>query len=243
MKLPSLSKLSCSAVLIGLLCACSAPPPPQPDLVGSDEEKEAAAKQKLIPDPSIQAQVQVSTRTTATGAKGVHRVESTSGGGVKWIMLNEVSVLAQKADNFANPFASPWIELYSKETETIDMVGYRIGVDPAAGFEGALQLPAGSFIEYDGYLAVFANTKDQGRPVLPLKLTVPGQLMLWDSKGNIVDHIQWQDGQMPVNGSLSRAPDGGPGFALVEDAKPMRRIKPMTYEDKQNFSAFGRRAK
>jgi hypothetical protein len=226
------------------MCACNAPPPPpQPDPVASDKEKEEAAKTAVVVDPSVHAQVQVATRTTATGYQGVHRVEATSRAGVKWVKINEVSVFATKADDFANPFASPWIELYSRESQTIDLVGYRLGIDPSTGFEGALPLPKGAFIEYEGYLAVFANKKDQGRPVLPLQLTSPGQLMLWDPEGNLVDHIQWLAHQMPVDGSITRVPDGGPGFAILSNSRPMRRIKPMTHEDKQNFSAFGRRAK
>jgi len=210
--------------------------------VPTAEEKKAAEQQLVVADPSIQAQVQIATRTSATSHEGVHRVEATSRDGVKWIKLNEVSVYAHEADDFANPFASPWIELYSREDQTIDLAGYRLGTNPSTGFEGALPLPTGSFIEYSGYLAIFANNKDQGRPVLPLQLTSPGQVMLWDPEGNLVDHIQWQAHQMPVNGSVSRVPDGGPGFATVRDARPMRRIKPWTHEDKQNFSAFGRRA-
>ena len=243
--------------LLSLLVGCNVQPQQIPDPVenGSTSaasnpapksgavEKEEDKKPTLVVDPNITAQVQVKRQTSFTGYEGVHRVKGTSGDGVKWVVINEVSVLAQKADSFANPFASPWIELYSREAQTFDLVGYRLSTDPSVGFEGALPLPAGSYIELEGYLSVFANNKDQGRPVLPLELTVPGQLLFWDPEGNLVDHIRWERDWMPPNGSLARVPDGGPGFGIAQDSRPMRRTRPFTHEERENFSAFGRRAK
>ena len=258
MSLPLLRKLLSCSVVLGLLISCG----PEPAAVPQPIEKDGASpgqkgasnnrgksapeddkKKNIKADPSIQAQVQVINRSAKTNAAGVHHVEGTSGSGVKWVMINEVSLWVTKADSFANPFASPWVELYSREAETFDLAGYRIGTDPSKGFEGALPLPANSFIEFEGYLAVFDNNKDQGRPVLNLGMTVPGEVQLWDPQGNLVDHIRWDARYMPENGSLSRVPDGAPGFNVLQDSIPMRRIRPYSHDEKVNFSAFGRRAK
>jgi hypothetical protein len=257
MTLPFLKKLFVSVALVGLLTACDTPQPDMPDPIENNSaaanapssqsnkstKNEDEEPEKIEADPSIQAQVQVIRSNSFPGEPGVHHVEATTEDGVKWVMLNEVSVYANKADSFANPFASPWIEIYSRENQTFDLVGFRIGTNPSTGFEGALALPENSFIEFEGYLAIFANSKDQGRPVLNLKLTAPGEVQLWDPEGNLVDHIRWTAYQMPQNGSLSRVPDGAPGFAIINNTRPMRRTKPFTHSEKENFSAFGRRAK
>jgi len=122
----------------------------------------------------------------------------------EFMASNEITVADQNGE------FDDWIELYNNGTQSIDLEGYTLSDDGAD--LGLYTFPAGTVIEADGYLIIWAdNDVDQDGLHAGFKLSAAGEtLFLVDDMGTIIDQTTYAEQVDDI--SYGRAPNGTGDF-------------------------------
>jgi hypothetical protein len=103
-----------------------------------------------------------------------------------------------------------WIELYNNAAEPLDLSGYFL-TDDASNLT-KWQIPAGTVIEAEGYLIIWADEDGEQEGLhANFKLSASGEdLILLNPDGNILDQVAF--GEQVVDMGYARKPNGTGGF-------------------------------
>jgi hypothetical protein len=105
-----------------------------------------------------------------------------------------------------------WIELYNNSSEPFDLSGYFL-TDDASNLT-KWQIPAGTVIEAEGYLIIWADEDGEQEGLhANFKLSASGEdLILLNPDGNILDQVVF--GEQVVDMGYARKPNGTGGFVV-----------------------------
>lgn len=118
------------------------------------------------------------------------------------IVINEVAAAGDPED---------WFELTNIGGMPVSLDGWT-ALDAIMGPpEERVALPVGTVVPPGGHV-VFEASDD----ALGFKLGKDEELAIWDAAGNLVDSVDWEDGESPEGGSYARDPDGTGDFAVTE---------------------------
>ncbi|GLR19533.1 hypothetical protein GCM10007940_41490 [Portibacter lacus] len=105
-----------------------------------------------------------------------------------------------------------WIELYNNTSSEISLAGYFLSDDSEDLTQW--EIPAGTVIETNGYLIIWADEDDQEGLHANFKLSAGGEtIFLVDSLGTIVDQVTYADQETDI--SYGRFPNGTGDFAIM----------------------------
>ena len=142
------------------------------------------------------------------------------------VLINELASKVATAP--ANPYqdgarTADYIELFNPTAAVVDLSGWKIYDDPAKAYT----FPAGSAIQAESYLFLFAddtndgtldfeNTVDEnGHHHLPIKLSSGGEsVTIEDDQGNVVDHVVFPALSQDV--SYGRVPDASTHWSMTD---------------------------
>lgn len=119
------------------------------------------------------------------------------------LVINEVAAAGDPSD---------WFELYNHTAEPIVLDDYTFTDDPAMPAKG--QLDAGVIAPGTYRMQV---VDDAG---VGFKLGSDEELWLYDPDGEVVDGVDWAEGESPAGGSYGRLPDGVGDFMTLATATP-----------------------
>lgn len=107
-----------------------------------------------------------------------------------------------------------WIELYNNSSSAIDLEGYFLSDDGTDLMQWSF--PAGSEIEANGYLVVWAdNDEEQSGLHANFKLSAAAEsIFLLDASGAIIDEVSYVDQTADI--SFGRIPNGTGSFQTME---------------------------
>ena len=137
-----------------------------------------------------------------TGATADSGAASPSAG----LVINEVAAKGDPLD---------WFELHNPTPDPISLDGF-VMADDLADAGKRVAFPAGTTIEAGGYMA-FRLDKD-GWP--GFALGGDEELGIWRSDGDLVDSVDWSEGDSGGNQSYARVPDATGGFQTVNTPTP-----------------------
>ena len=137
-----------------------------------------------------------------TGAAADSGAASPSAG----LVINEVAAKGDPLD---------WFELHNPTPDPISLDGF-VMADDLADAGKRVGFPAGTTIEAGGYMA-FRLDKD-GWP--GFALGGDEELGVWRSDGDLVDSVDWEEGDSGGDQSYARMPDATGGFQTVDKPTP-----------------------
>ena len=120
------------------------------------------------------------------------------------LVINEVAAKGDPED---------WIELYNVSEQPVSLAGL--------GLTDSLEEVPFTFderyppLEAHSFMLIEVSNETTG-----FKLGKDEAVYILDESGDIVDSIDWEDGDSPEGGSLARIPDGQGSFATVETPSP-----------------------
>jgi hypothetical protein len=115
------------------------------------------------------------------------------------VRINEVAAAGEPED---------WFELTNVGDETANLSGWTLS--DSLDEPGRAAFPAGTTLAPGGYLVFEATDEGFG-----FKLGGDEELGVWDGSGELVDSVDWDEGDSPEGGSYSRIPDGLGPFRTV----------------------------
>lgn len=121
------------------------------------------------------------------------------------VVINEVAAAGMGSD---------WFELRNLGGSAIDLAGYTF-TDDISGRSNVASFPDGATVGPGRYLVV---QFDQDWPGFGLK--GDEELAVINPDGDIVDTVDWEEGQSPQGGSFARSPDGTGPFQTTSPATP-----------------------
>ena len=124
------------------------------------------------------------------------------------LVINEVAAKGDPMD---------WFELYNASNAVIDLSGFLVADDLIAARK-RVPFPPGSFIQPGQYLQ-FQLNKDAWPG---FALGGDEELGIWTADGDLVDAVDWEEGQSGAGQSFARVPDAVGGFRTVELVTPGR---------------------
>ncbi len=128
------------------------------------------------------------------------------------LVINELMADNETTAADADGEYDDWIELYNNAAETLDLSGYYL-TDDASNLT-KWQFPAGTVIDGEGYLIIWAD-EDDGQEGLHanFKLSASGEdLLLLNPDGNILDQVAFP--AQTVDMGYARKPNGTGGFVI-----------------------------
>ncbi len=122
------------------------------------------------------------------------------------LVINEVAAKGDPLD---------WFELHNSSTQPLALDGF-VFADDLADAGKRVAFPAGTTIGAGGYMA-FRLDKD-GWP--GFALGGDEELGVWRTDGDLVDSVDWEEGDSPGNQSYARVPDATGDFQTVNSPTP-----------------------
>ena len=128
------------------------------------------------------------------------------------LVINEVAAKGDPLD---------WFELYNASDEEIPLAGFVVS-DDLKDAAKRVAFPDGLVVPQGGYLKIELD-KD-GWP--GFALGGDEELGIWTVDGELVDEVDWDDGQAGEGMSYARVPDASGDFQTVGNPTPGKRRKP-----------------
>lgn len=122
------------------------------------------------------------------------------------LVINEVAAAGDPDD---------WFELYNGTGQDIDLSDHSVS-DTLNDETKRVKFPKGTVIKAGEFKVFF--TKDDPWP--GFKLGKDEELGLYDGKGDLVDSVDWNDGDSPSGKSYGRSPDGSGKFKPLDKQTP-----------------------
>ncbi len=121
------------------------------------------------------------------------------------LVINEVAATGDPED---------WFELYNGTDAAIDLSDFTF-TDAIADAPDKGAFAQGATIGAGQYLQIFISDEAVG-----FKIGGDEELGLFDGDGNLVDSVDWDEGDSPEGGSFARIPDGTGPFKTVATPTP-----------------------
>ncbi len=121
------------------------------------------------------------------------------------LVINEIAAVGEPED---------WFELYNGGEEAIELTGYFF-TDDKDGKPQRGSFPHQTVIEPSAYLLFYMDDDWPG-----FKLSRDEELALFAPDGELVDFVDWEEGQSPEGKSFGRIPDGTGPFMTLDTPTP-----------------------
>ena len=122
------------------------------------------------------------------------------------LVINEVAAKGDPLD---------WLELHNASDAPIDLSGYLLA-DDLEDPDKRVAFPPDTVLEPGAYLQILLD-KD-GWP--GFALGSDEEVGIWTAAGQLVDQVDWDEGQSGEDASFARVPDASGGFQTVENPSP-----------------------
>ncbi len=122
------------------------------------------------------------------------------------VVINEVAAKGDPAD---------WFELFNIDRVPVDVSGWTFDEDVTVDAPGLGVIADGTILAPGAFLRVEVSDEASG-----FKLGADEALILFNADGQVVDAVDWSDGDSPAGGSLARIPDGVGQFHTAQVATP-----------------------
>lgn len=133
------------------------------------------------------------------------RGKATDGATVLALVINEVAAAGDPDD---------WFELFNGTAADINLSGHSF-TDDINGKANLTTFKSGTVLKANGYLQVTLTDTWPG-----FKLGKDEELGLFDATGQLIDSVDWKEGDSPAKKSYGRIPDGTGAFATLETPTP-----------------------
>ncbi len=117
------------------------------------------------------------------------------------LVINEIAATGDPED---------WFELFNTSDRAIDLTGYFF-TDDIEGRPERGSFPDGTVIEPFGYLLFYMDDDWPG-----FKLSSDEELAIYSPAGELIDSVDWEDGQSPATKSFGRVPNGIGPFQTLD---------------------------
>lgn len=145
------------------------------------------------------------------------QLEITVETGTGVVRLNELMAFNQTAVQHGNSYPN-WIELVNASTQTADLAGSALTIDPATPAQYVF--PAGTLIGPKSHLTVWCNPPDKPSGLIaPIQLKPAGGgvwLYAPDGQGGWIQQDSIRFGLQPRDYAIGRVPDGDGSWTLTE---------------------------
>ncbi|MBN1944613.1 MAG: lamin tail domain-containing protein [Bradymonadales bacterium] len=121
------------------------------------------------------------------------------------LVINELAAAGEPND---------WFEVHNGTDQSIDLSDYSFSDDLVDRPRRSL-FPAGTVVEAGGYAVITLTDAFPG-----FALGSDEELGIYDPQGNILDSVDWDEGQSPRGASYGRIPDRTGGFRTLYTPTP-----------------------